>query len=287
MATGTRKDPYSLYEFNQMADSNHWFGGWVKHGDDLVYHTRYLSTCTNDGSRLHSIPVEFYNEMAELRIWLGGWVSIGSLKYITSNGVQYDGSIGQENYPCSMSIYYEMVSNNMWEGGWIEESDGSKRYVRNFPVGLISGDGCGCGSSGCGCGCGCGSGCGSDGGCGCGGCCGCCGIGSIEPIKICPINSGEDDLAGVISLPGLGISIDVKISWSEGGTSGLYALSAANVELSFNDYRYDFDANNIITRWDSAYTLGIRGNFGVTYLGHHINSYSIDASYTIPSQYYA
>lgn len=281
MPTGTRKDPYSVNEFNQMADSNHWFGGWVKHGDDLVYHTRYLSTCTSDGSRLHPIPIEFYSEMTELRIWLGGWVSIGPLKYIASNGVQYDESIGQENYPCPMNIFNEMVSNGIWDGGWIDEGDGLKRYVRNFPVELISGDGCGCGSSGSS-GCGSGSGCGSNGGCdGCG-----CSSGSNPEIMICPINEGEEEYAGVISLP-IGASINVRISWTRGGTSGLYALSEANVELSFNDYRYDFDANNIITRWDSAYTLGIRGNFGVTCLGHHIKSYSIDASYTIPSQYYA
>lgn len=281
---GSRWAPFSMDQFNSMVNMNNWHGGWVTHNDGVIYHSADLLTCSSVGAKDNPIPNNFYNEMFQNGIWLGGWVQVGVVKYYNSYGIEYDSNIGEENYPCPMNIYYEMVSNAIWKGGWIDEGDGLTRYVQNFPAELIVGEGCGCGSGGNnGNGSGSGSGSGNGSGCGCGNGCDC-GCGSNTEIMICPIEEGEEDYAGVICIPGAA-SIDVKISWTDGGTSGLYNLSEASITLSFKDYRYSIVNNNTITIWDEAYTLGIRGWFGVEYLNHPIGNYSIDASYTIPSQY--
>ncbi len=280
---GSRRNPFSMNQFNSLVNSDHWQGGWVTHDEGLVYHSQNLSTCTFDGSLSNPIPSSFYNEMLEREIWLGGWVSVGVTEYYDSNGIQYDANIGDENNPCPINVYNEIVSNGFWEGGWIQESDGSKRYVRRFPVELISGDGCGCGSSGSS---GSGDGCGSGGDGGCGGCDGggCCSGSEIEALGYA-ISAGSDT-PGIIMGPN-GRAGEVTISWTDGNTFGLNGLSLATITISFTDHNYGFQDYAISALWENPYQLTIRGNFTVVIEGdNNLYRYSINAIYTIPEEYH-
>ena len=274
---GSRMNPFSMNQFNSLVNSDHWQGGWVTHDEGLVYHSQNLNMCSCDGSRNNPIPSSFYEEMLERGIWLGGWVSFVVIMYCDKHGAQYNSSIGQENYPCSMNIFNEMVSNGIWEGGWIEDSDGSKRYVRNFPVELISGDGCGCGSSGCGSG----SGCGSNGGCdGCDGCSG----SEIEALGY-KIKEGHS-FPGVVRGPNGRVGY-IEITWSAGKTYGDYELAVGGFSIDFHNSNYIFCDNNIHTGWEGPYIMSINGTFAVHVASENkTHPYSINATYTIPEEFH-
>ena len=175
-AKGSRKNPYTLSEYNSNSD---WRGGWIIDSDEfLIYRTTVrVITYTGQCSKYNPVPGDIYEEMRQNDIWLGGWVKFGTtLKYVDSNKNEYNSTLGNQSNPCSTAIYNEMVSNGIWESGWIIDSFGESRYIQSFNLISTSGSGCGCGSgsgSGSGSGCGCGSGSGSGCGCGCG-----CGSGS-------------------------------------------------------------------------------------------------------------
>lgn len=287
---GSRRNPFSMNQFNSLVNSGHWQGGWVTHDEGLVYHSQYLSTCTCDGSLSNPIPNSFYNEMLEREIWLGGWVSVGIVKYFDSNGIQYDANIGDENNPCPINVYNEIVLNGFWVGGWIQESDGTKRYIQNFPLILNLGGGCGCGSSG-GCGCGSGSG-GNSGGCD-GGCDGCGSDGGgyaasapNGPAGGYAISEGNCT-PGIVQINTNGIYHTVgelQISWTAGNTMGSHELSVVSVSINFSDSDYQLLENNIQASWSDVYEVQITGSLTIQ-ANQTTLMYDIDGDFLIPPEY--
>lgn len=281
-AKGSRKNPYTLSEYNGIG-SDSWTGGWVQESENYVIYRNRFKTVTYTGfcTKGNPVPGDLYNEMTQNHIWLGGWVLFGTIKkYVDSNDDEYNSTLGTQSDPCSMFIYNEMISNGIWEGGWVQDSNGQAHYMQDFNFNLTLNP-----SSGCGCGCGYGSGYGSG---AYSGSCPAYGSGSgsgelsSEGFPICAGNH----IAGEVRVKGSSHGIgDLKISWTGGNTRGGDNLSEVAVSIKMKDYTYCVLQNNSYTLWVAPYVVAIHGTFLIQH-NHDQNEYSIDGRYTIPMEYY-
>ena len=294
-AKGSRKNPYTLSEYNGIG-SDSWTGGWVQESENYVIYRNRFKTVTYTGfcTKGNPVPGDLYNEMTQNHIWLGGWVLFGTLKkYVDSNDDEYNSTLGTQSDPCSMVIYNEMISNGIWEGGWVQASNGQAHYMQNYNLILDFGSGCGCG---CGCGCGYGSGYGS------GAYSGSCpaygsGSGSGElSSEGFPICAGNYKVGGIVdrsqnnnnnnnngnNYNSVG---ELHISWTEGNTQGQNDLSEVTVSAKMTNYRYCVLQNNLYTTWVAPYEVAIHGTIVFQRDSEQLE-YSIDGRYTITMEYY-
>ena len=292
---GSRKNPYTMSEYNNKLSMNQWYGGWVWNGEDLIYHSQspllsYSGLC----ERSNPVPIGIYSEMQQLDIWIGGWVgSSPDVSYYSASGTQYDSYLGNTNNdPWPWAIYDEMLSNGIWEGGWVQDDNELPRYMQNFPLTFDLGNGCGCcgdsgssgsgsgsGSSNSGCdGSGSGSGSGSDSG------------GGNEPggeAQGCSISAGNYN-AGTITLVIHSFVYigELYINWTAGNTIGQNGLSNVSISIRLYDSVVHFQDNNMYAIWEDAYELSIHGSFTVI-CGLEEYRYILNGgSFTIPGEYH-
>lgn len=268
-AKGSRKNPYTLVEYNQIGGN--WNGGWIKESPDyIIYRNQNLTeTYTGFCEKSNPVPGSLYTEMMQNGIWLGGWVLLGSStkEYIDSNGTGYSSTLGSQSNPCTMEIYNEMLSNGIWEGGWVQESNGQTHYVQVFYLTLNSGSGCGSGAGSGSCPFGSGSGSGDS---------------SSEGF---PIRAGNC-IAGKVVDKVTGVPIgELRLSWTQGNTRGGDNLSEVSVSIKLSDYTYCVLQNNSYTFWIAPYVVAIHGTFLIQH-NHDQHDFSIDGRYSIPYEHY-
>ncbi|MGM9621309.1 MAG: hypothetical protein ACI3X4_07655 [Bacteroidaceae bacterium] len=98
-ARGTKENPYSWEEYDEMVKGLNWLGGWVMQAGDVVYITSSGHIEKDYGKdSLGSISNPFsetaYNEMHARGDWPGGYVSFGSV-------CEYRRSSAEENADAS------------------------------------------------------------------------------------------------------------------------------------------------------------------------------------------
>lgn len=277
---GSRKNPYTLSEFNGFGSDN-WTGGWIEECDNyIIYRNRYLTeTYTGRCAKGNPVPSNLYSEMTQNHIWLGGWVLFGAtLKYLDSNDNEYISSLGSKSNPFPYFIYEEMISIEIWGGGWVQDSNGQIHYMQVFNISLNSGLGCG---SGCGSGAGSGSCPIYDFGSGFGS-----GSGDSNTQQgPCRIFSGECELGDVMCAE---TSVGkAYLSWTTGNTVGGGDMSVAGLRIVFHPNNgFTLKYNHVCCLWESAYKLSFCGNFTFVYDGEDYISSIMSGSYTIPSNYH-
>ena len=277
---GSRMNPYTPSEYRNFVENYNWNGGWILDEDILAYRTQdTLETYSGDCSKMAPVPHGIFSEMRQNGTWLGGWMSYSpsDKKYVSREGTEYDSTIGYQSNPCPMSIFNEMVSNGIWYGGWVYGDEDGVRYIHGFVLEQILNDGCGCssGSSGSGSGSGDGSGDGSGSGSG----------SSPESGTGCPINAGSHE-AGIVQVR-KGVTAHrgtLTISWTSGKTVGHNNLSEASVTLRFDDPSITYH-NDVVTIWENAYDLSIRGTLLITCDGEE-KRFSINGNFYVPSEYH-
>ena len=99
-ARGTKENPYSWEEYDEMVKGLNWLGGWVMKAGDVVYITSSGHIEKDYGKdSLGSISNPFsetaYNEMHARGDWPGGYVSFGSVcEYRRSSAEENAGASG-------------------------------------------------------------------------------------------------------------------------------------------------------------------------------------------------
>lgn len=96
---GTKENPYSWGEYNEMFKDKKWYGGWVRIGGELRYITKDgHEEMDNSGGVLGSIDNPFsetaYEEMHSRGDWPGGYVSFSGFP-------EYRRSSAEENADAS------------------------------------------------------------------------------------------------------------------------------------------------------------------------------------------
>ena len=77
----------------------------------------------------------------------------------------------------------------------------------------------------------------------------------------------------------------LTVSWTSGKTIGHYDLSVATITIRF-DYSYVIcECSNVVTIWENAYELSIKGTILVTINGEQ-KRFAIDGSFYVPSEYH-
>lgn len=270
---GSRKNPYTWDEYRSRLFMNNWQGGWVLSSGELSYHSCSQSIYTGTCAKSNPVPHDLYGEMQQNGIWTGGWVQVtnDTLMYYSSGGARYESTLCSASNPCTMYIYNEMIYNETWEGGWIKETNGMLRYVQSFHFNLSSGSGSGNGQSsviGCGSGSGCGSGCG-------------CSFGYVETLG-CSISAGKCQV-GSFHMNGVKIA-NMTVVWTQGKTFGQNDLSVVTLSVKSNNPNYNFSTNRIITLWENAYEVSIRGCLTFTHDGKSTDI-PVDLSFVIPNEF--
>lgn len=113
-AKGSRKNPYTLSEYNGIG-SDSWTGGWVQESENYVIYRNRFKTVTYTGfcTKGNPVPGDLYNEMTQNHIWLGGWVLFGTIKkYVDSNDGEYNSTLGSLSNPCSMFMFLQNTTND-------------------------------------------------------------------------------------------------------------------------------------------------------------------------------
>lgn len=273
-AKGSRLNPYTGNEYENMLIINTWQGGWVGSIGNLVYHSCSNLTYTGRCAKGYPVSNMLFSEMRQNGIWTGGWVSTyqNGTKYFDTGGTEYDITLGSQSNPCPLFIYDEMILNGLWEGGWVQDSNGQTYYMQVFNITLNS-------SSGSGCGCGSGAvsesypayGSGSD--------------GSNTQQEPCRIFSGGCELGDVMfDEESVG---KVYLSWTAGNTAEGGDMSVAELRIVFNATSgFTLKGNHVSCLWESAYTLSFCGNFIFEYNGENYIGSIISGSYVIPSNYH-
>lgn len=271
---GSRPNPYTMAEFNSLEFSSEWYGGWVKNGDDLIYHSINHSTYIGQCTQGSPVPEDYFSEMQSNEIWTGGWVSTAQngTKFYDADGTEYENTLGSMSNPYPLLVFNDLIMGLNWSGGWIREYDNSLRYVQPIEINLNSGGG------GSGCGCGSGSGCGGDGYDGCSS-----GSGGLEP-STCPILEGHIK-GGVLSIPDENVVGDLYLSWS-GGNTRICELSNITITIIPRESKYTFENSSLYVAWEDAYEAVMHGTFRVIkFHSVDLGTYSFDGHFVVPTQY--
>ena len=259
---GSKKNPYSYSNYNQLAANNDWDGGWTIYSDGLLYyisriHDRYLATTY--GRRNNPFTEALYDEIKGNNVWPGGYRYYGqNLVYTTKAGIRLSENgepFGHIDDPCPFEAYEEMCDNGFWYGGWVQYTDSYTQYIHNFTAtSNSSGSGSSSGSSGSSSGSGCGSGCGCGCGCGCGSGSSSQNGGSIDPEDCRTVSSDSKQFATIEHG-----EIVIFVCWTEGKPlAEPYSIPYSRIMA--NSLKYSTIEDSLELEWEDEYTISIRGS---------------------------